>query len=87
MRLSTDVNINAALETGHLKFVNIVVGDKAKQMVASDASQYPDWTLLAMPDAARKLDLRILPSVFVVDENFKIINKNLTVDEIKNSFN
>ncbi len=87
VRLSTDVNINAALETGHLKFVNIVVGDKAKQMVVSDASQYPDWTLLAMPDAARKLDLRILPSVFVVDENFKIINKNLTVDEIKNSFN
>lgn len=87
VRLSTDVNINAALETGNLKFINIVVGDKAKQIVASDASQYPDWTLVAMPDAARKLDLRILPSVFVVDENFMIINKNLTVDEIKNSFN
>jgi hypothetical protein len=40
-----------------------------------------------MPDAAKRLDLRILPGAFVVDNNFTIINKNITVDEIKNSFN
>ena len=87
VRVSTDVGINASLQNGRIKLFNIVVGDKAKQQVIADASQYPDWTLLAMPDAARKLDLRILPSVFVLDENLEIINKNLTVDEIKDIFN
>lgn len=87
VRVSTDVGINASLQNGRIKLFNIVVGDKAKQQVAADASQYPDWTLLAMPDAARKLDLRIMPSVFVLDENLDIINKNLTVDEIKEIFN
>ena len=81
------MGINAALSAGQIKVLNIVVGDKAKQQVAADASQYADWTLLAMPDAAKKLDLRLLPSVFVLDENFEIINKNLTVDEIKDIFN
>ena len=87
VRISTDVGINAALSAGQIKVLNIVVGDKAKQQVAADASQYADWTLLAMPDAAKKLDLLLLPSVFVLDENFEIINKNLTVDEIKDIFN
>lgn len=87
VRLSTDVNINAALESGDLKLINIVVGDKAKQSVAGDAAQFPQWTVAAMPDAAKRLDLRILPGAFVVDNNFTIINKNITVDEIKNSFN
>ena len=87
LRVSTDVGINASLNNGRIKLFNIVVGDKAKQQVVTDASQYPDWTLLAMPDATRRLDLRIMPSVFVLDENLEIINKNLTVDEIKNIFN
>jgi hypothetical protein len=87
LRVSTDVGINTSIKLGRIKVFNIVVGDKAKQQVVADASQYPDWTLLAMPDATRKLDLRILPSVFVLDENLEIINKNLTVDELKDIFN
>ena len=38
---------------------------------------------VANKDVAEKLDLRIMPCIYILDEDFKVIAKNKTVDFVK----
>ena len=85
-RLSADLGVNDLLKQGYTKVINIYTGKNVKKFLAT-ASMYPDWTLVAAPNVYEKIDVRKLPSFYVLDKGLKVMNKNLTIDEIKNAFN
>lgn len=81
LRLSTDINANKYIDMGLVKVINVVCADKVS--VAADATQYPNWTVVSSADAARILDVRFVPSFFLLDENRVIESKNNNIDYIK----
>ena len=84
MRLSTDVAFNKVVENGQVEVINIMVGDTPKKWDADSQSYSETWMVGASKEVADKLDIRIMPCVYILDEDFKIIAKNKTVDFVKN---
>ncbi|MDY6411725.1 MAG: DUF5106 domain-containing protein [Bacteroidales bacterium] len=84
MRLSTDVAFSQAVESGQVEVINILATDVPKKWDADSQSYSATWVVGASKDVATKLDLRIMPCLYILDENFKVIAKNKTVDFLKN---
>ncbi len=85
-RLSADLGVNDLVSQGYTKVVNIYTGKNPKQFFET-ARQYPGWVLVSAPEIYKKIDVRLLPSFYVLDRSLKIMNKNITVDDVKNAFN
>ena len=86
MRLSTDIAFGKAVESGQIEVINIIVGDVPKKWDADSQSYSSTWLVGASKDVADKIDLRIMPCIYVLDQNFKVIAKNRTVDFFKSLF-
>ena len=86
MRLSTDIAFGKAVESGQIEVINIIVGDVPKKWDADSQSYSSTWLVGASKDVADKIDLRIMPCIYVLDQNFKVIAKNRTVDFVKSLF-
>ena len=84
-RLSVDVGVNEAIKAGYMKVINIYTGKNTRQFLA-EASQYPNWTLVASPEVYKQIDVRGVPSLFILDNKHVIQTKNVTVDFIKRAF-
>lgn len=83
MRLSVDIAFGQAVDAGHIKVINIMVTDVPKQWDADSRSYSEKWEVGANKDLATKLDLRIMPCIYVLDDEFRVIAKNKTVDFMK----
>ena len=84
MRLSTDVAFSQAVESGQVEVINILATDVPKKWDSDSQSYSATWVVGASKDVATKLDLRIMPCLYILDEDFKVIAKNKTVDFLKN---
>ncbi len=84
MRLNTDVTFSRAVENGDIEVINIIVGDTPKKWDADSQSYSATWIVGACKDIVGKIDMRIMPCVYILDEEMKIIAKNKTVDFVKN---
>ncbi len=83
MRLSTDITFGKLVDDGHIKVINIILGDAPKQWDADSRSYSEKWEVGSSKDLAGKLDIRIMPCLYVLDEEFRVIAKNKTVDFMK----
>ncbi len=84
VRLATDINMNILIDRGVIKIVSIHPGDPDEEWIA-EASNYPqNWVVGACPDIYDLFDLRTTPAIYQLDDNHKIIAKNLNVDGILN---
>lgn len=84
MRLSADVMFGKAVDEGVIKMINIMLGDPPKRWDSDSQSYSEKWEVGASKDVVNKLDIRIMPCVYVLDEEFRVIAKNKTVDFMKN---
>lgn len=83
MRLNTDIALSQIVEAGQIKVINIIAGNTPKKWDADSQSYSSTWVVGASKEVAEKLDLRIMPCIYILDEDFKIIAKNKTVDFVK----
>ncbi len=79
-RLSVDVNVNTIVEAGQLKVVQVYVG---KPDAGWASNQPANWINASSEQAASMLDLRAIPSCYILDKERKILNKNVSVEEVK----
>ena len=80
MRLSADVAFGQLVESGKVKVINIMLGDAPKKWDSDSRSYSSTWEVGASKDVESKLDLRIVPCIYLLDENFNVVGKNKTVD-------
>ena len=80
-----DAKLNSYLNAGVIKLVSIDVSGKGD--VKSDEAKYPTWAHGSFKDALSTLDIRMLPAVFMLDADHKIMRKNIDIDELINMFN
>lgn len=80
LRLSTDVSVNTLISGGKFTVVQIYSGKPSTEWYNS---QPENWVNVGSDQLASNVDLRGLPSCYILDENRKILTKNVTVDDIK----
>ncbi len=83
-RLSVDLGVNELVEQGYAKVFCIYTGDR--RPTEADAAAYPNWNMYWSKGIYKNIDVRMLPSFFVLDQDHKIMNKNVGVDVIKEAF-
>lgn len=87
LRLSTDVALNALLNTGEVVLV-CLCGNKYSADWATTAAGYADnWTIGCNEDMIRELDLRVMPCCYVLDGQQNIVNKSLSVEGLMSAVN
>lgn len=86
LRLSTDMALNKLIEDGKLQVLCIYPGEYSKEW-AEDARRYSDlWEIGASEDADTKYDLRLIPNIYILDKDKKIIMKNATLNDLHTFF-
>jgi len=83
VRLSTDVALNALLESGEATLVCITLCDYSTAWSEQAATYNPLWVAGCNRQLADKIDLRGIPSCYVLDGERKIANKQLSVESLK----
>jgi len=87
LRLSTDVALNALLDSGNTTLVCLSVNDFSTDW-ATAATGYADhWIMGCSADLARNLDLRVFPCCYILDGERTIVNKSLSVEGLMGAVN
>lgn len=87
VRLSTDMAVNALITGGHLAVVNIEPVKYSSQWAAAAAARTEGWVIGCNDKLMQQMDVRKLPTCYFLDKDGKIVNKNLSVEAIKNALN
>ncbi len=80
LRMETNVNLRQAIEKGKANILYIVpfVSDTWE----IDTNGYSNsWTVGYAPEISTVYDNRVMPSIYVIGNDGKIVNKNVTLDE------
>lgn len=80
LRLSTNVGINKMIADGEIKIICISPKKYSKEWAGEAKSWAENWTIVASDKALDEFDVRIMPSVIVINEKKEIADKNLSVE-------
>ena len=83
LRLSTDVKINKLIEDGEITIVSVYPGKYSDEWAESARAYADNWIIGANADIAEKYDLRISPCIYILDGNYMILDKNVSVEAVK----
>ena len=87
LRLSTDVNLNKMIDSGEVVFVCVYMEKYSDEWAQKARTDSDKWIIGANNEVADKYDLRIQPSVYILDANKVILDKNISADGIKQLLN
>lgn len=83
VRLSTDVSLNALLDAGEATLVCITLCKYSTAWASQAAGYNANWTVGCSDQLGKVIDLRGIPSCYVLDSERRIANKQLSVEGLK----
>lgn len=84
LRLQADVATCQLIKDGQLKIVLIRSGKPDADWDKAMADQPYQWEIGTSPDVDKLVDTRLLPGNYVLDQDNKIVMRNLTIDQLLN---
>lgn len=87
LRLSTDVALNALLDSGNSTLVCLSMNKYTSEWATVAAGYANNWIVGCNADLLKQLDLRAFPCCYVLDEQRTIINKSLSVEGLMSAVN
>ena len=87
LRLSTDVALNALLESGKATLLCLCMNKYSADWATAAAGYAEHWTVGCSEALASNLDLRVFPCCYILDENRTIVNKSLSVEGLMSAVN
>lgn len=82
LRLEADGVTSTLSEAGRLK-IFVIAPEKTDATWKTDMESYPySWEIGSAPDAPDNVDLRVLPRVYVLDKNNRIIARDLDINQL-----
>ncbi len=82
LRLSTNVDLNGLIANGEMKVI-CVVPKKYTSELASEIKKWADnWTIVTAENVAEVFDLRLSPSIFILNNEKKIEAKNVPIEAL-----
>lgn len=84
LRLKADAAVGALTKAGRMKIIDILIGEPTEEWKNS-VSDFPyEWEAGATTSAGDYIDLRIAPEIYLLDQNNKIIARDLSIESILN---
>lgn len=81
-RLSANIKANQLISERKLAIVSLYP-DEADENWFKAAAGYPaNWIVTASPDADSYFDLRVTPSIYIINSDKRIIAKNMDIDSV-----
>lgn len=87
LRLSTDVALNALLDSGNTTLVCLSMNKYTSDWATAAAGYANNWIVGCNADLLKQLDLRSFPCCYVLDEQRVIVNKSLSVEGLMSAVN
>jgi hypothetical protein len=87
LRLSTDVALNALLDSGNSTLVCLSMNKYTSEWATVAAGYANNWIVGCNADLLKQLDLRAFPCCYVLDEQRTIVNKSLSVEGLMSAVN
>lgn len=87
LRLSTDVALNALLDSGNSTLVCLCMNKYTSEWATAAAGYANNWIVGCNADLLKQLDLRAFPCCYVLDEQRTIVNKSLSVEGLMSAVN
>ena len=87
LRLSTDVALNALLESGNAILLCLSLNGYSADWATAASNYCDNWTVGCSEDLYNQLDLRSLPCCYVLDSQRTIVNKALSVEGLMGAVN
>lgn len=87
LRLSTDVALNALLESGKAMLLCLSLNGYSAEWATAAAGYCDNWTVGCGESLSNQLDLRSLPCCYVLDSQRAIVNKSLSVEGLMSAVN
>ncbi len=82
VRLSADPNVRDLTASGEMTIVMLYGDEPDSQWEAKAATLPESWIVGAMPDADEYFDLSVTPSYYFLGSGYKIVAKQLVIDQI-----
>ncbi len=82
LRMETDVALENITKSGQLKIIDIYVGEPTDAWKKSIASFPYEWEAGYSETAGNSIDLRELPRMYLLDNEYKIIARNLNINQV-----
>lgn len=83
-RLSADIKTNQMLEDETLAIVSLTPGEADDDWKRAIVSYPEKWHKAASPDVDSYFDLKMTPTIYVLNINHEIISKNITLNMLLN---
>ena len=87
LRLSTDVALNALLDSGNALLVCLSMNKYTSDWATAAAGYATNWIVGCNDELLKQLDLRALACCYVLDEQRVIVNKALSVEGLMSAVN
>lgn len=87
LRLSTDVALNALIDSGETLLVCICLNKYSNDWATTAAGYASNWVIGCNDTLMDILDLRVLPCCYVLDGQHTIVNKSLSVEGLMSAVN
>lgn len=87
LRLSTDVALNALLESGNATLMCLCLNKYSAEWAAAAAGYAENWIVGCSDELTNSLDLRSLPCCYILDEQRTIAEKSLPVEGLLSAVN
>lgn len=82
LRLNADAATTKLVKNGTVKVVVINPGEPSAKWRA-DMEEYPyEWEIGSAPDVDKLVDIRVLPTIYLLDKDFKILAKRLDINQL-----
>lgn len=85
-RLAANISAQELINAGILKIVYIYIGQPTDEWKTQVASLPGNWIVAACPEADRYFDLRVVPSLYMLDENRSILSKHISLNQLIQRF-
>ncbi|MDE6702790.1 MAG: DUF5106 domain-containing protein [Muribaculaceae bacterium] len=86
VRLSADMVLNQLNDAGIVRVVSLYAGEPDAAFSTAVTAFPETWINVASPETADYFDMRLKPAIYYLDNEHKIVGKELSVDNILNAF-
>ncbi len=81
-RLSANIKANQLIKDGKLTVISIYPGDADNEWKDAAKSYPAQWIAVAAPDADSYFDMRMTPSLYILNRERRIIAKNMDINGV-----
>ncbi len=82
VRLAADIKTNELINSGKLEIISLSPCDADEEWLSAVSSYPQTWKVMASPETDSYFDMRMTPSLYLLDQDHKILAKNFDINAL-----